>query len=387
MKKIFFIMGILGWVFIMTIAEAAEPIKIGNTYDQTGPFLDASLHANYGLLMAVDEINAQGGIKGRKVELITIDGESSVEKALGNVKRFIQKDKVDGIMGPMYTGPSMAAMPVVNKEKVLCFTGSGGNPVNELLVNKPEERQYLFSLSMGNAFAHEHNMTWLKRKGLTNVAVINPTNDLGESSNRWYQRFAKELGINIIGLEKFDPASLDMTPQLIKLKALAPQAIVTMATGTDASRMVRNFHQLGMKIPLVISDGNVSRYFIDSLEGKTEHVYGPGPKCVAPFESLKANDPFRGKMQSFLNAYEKKFGKKINSYNYEGIGYDGAMLIFEAIKKAGTDGEKRLNYIENLKGYQGANIIYNFSPTNHRGYTVDQICMFKIKDNVWQLAD
>ncbi|MCX5840790.1 MAG: ABC transporter substrate-binding protein [Deltaproteobacteria bacterium] len=387
MKKLFFIVGILGWILMMSIAEAAQPIKIGNTYDQTGPFTDASVHANYGVLVAVDEINAKGGINGRKVEMITIDGESSVEKSLGNVKRFIARDKVNGIMGPMYTGPSMAAMPVINKAKVVAFSGSGGNPVNELLKEKPQERQYLFSLSMGNTFAHEHNLTWLKRKGLTKIAVINPTNDLGESSNRWYQSFSKELGITILGLEKFDPKSLDMTPQLIKLKALSPQAIVTMSTGADASVMVRNFHQLEMKIPLVISDGNVSQTFIDSLEGKTEYVFGPGPKAVAPVDTLKTDDPMKAKMQAFINGYEKKFGKKIKSYNYEGIGYDGAMLIFEAIKKVGTDGEKMLNYIENLKGYKGANIVYNFSPTNHRGYTVEHICMFKIKDGIWQLAD
>lgn len=384
-KKTFFIMGMLGWLLMMASAESAEPIKVGVTYDQTGPCAHASIHASNGLLIATDEINAQGGIGGRKIELITIDGECSVEKSLSNVKKFIQRDKVDAIIGPMYTGPSMAAMAVVDKEKVVLVTGSGGNPINEIM--KPGQKYFLFPLSMGIAFQHDHNMNWLKKRGITRVAVINPTNELGEGSNRWYQHFAPKYGITLVGMEKYDPASLDLTPQLIKLKALAPQALVTMASGADGAIMVKNFHQLGMNIPLITSDANVTSSFIKSLEGKTENIFAPGPKSTAPVETLKPNDPSRGKILAFMQAYEKKFGKKSQSINWEGVGYDSAMLIFEAIKRVGTDHEKMQEYIENLKGFLGVNAIYSFAPTNHRGYSVDQISMFRIQDNVWHLPN
>lgn len=188
-------------------------------------------------------------------------------------------------------------------------------------------------------------------------------------------------------MEKYDPASLDLTPQLIKLKALAPQALVTMASGADGAIMVKNFHQLGMNIPLITSDANVTSSFIKSLEGKTENIFAPGPKSTAPVETLKPDDPSRGKILAFMQAYEKKFGKKSQSINWEGVGYDSAMLIFEAIKRVGTDHEKMQEYIENLKGFLGVNAIYSFAPTNHRGYSVDQISMFRIQDNVWHLPN
>ncbi|MGB9553728.1 MAG: ABC transporter substrate-binding protein, partial [bacterium] len=148
-KRMLVLLGCFAMFFIFGLAYAADPIKIGVTYDQTGPCAHASVHANNGLLIAVDEINARGGINGRKVELISIDGQCSVEKSLSNVKRFIQKDKVEAIIGPMYTGPSMACMPVVNKEKIILVTGSGGNPINEMLAEKPWEKQFLFAISMG----------------------------------------------------------------------------------------------------------------------------------------------------------------------------------------------------------------------------------------------
>jgi branched-chain amino acid transport system substrate-binding protein len=386
-KKMILLLGILAVLFMLNTALAADPIKIGVTYDQTGACAHASIHAMNGLLIAVDEINAGGGIKGRTVELISIDGQCTVEKALGNVKRFIQKDNVDAIIGPMYTGPSMAAMPVVNKAKILLVTGSGGNPINEMLAEKPGEKQFLFSLSMGIVFQHEFNMHWLKKKGITKVAMINPLNKLGEGSNTWYRHFAPKFGIQIVASENYDPASMDLTPQLIKLKATNPGAIVTMASGADGSIMVKNFHQLGMKIPLITSDANITASFIESLEGKTGYVYGPAPISCAPTETLPANDPRRKRIEKFLKDYEKKFGKKSQSINWEGVGYDSLMVTQEAIKNAGGDQTKMRDYIENLQNFPGINATYTFSATNHRGYSVDQLHMFSIKGNAWHLDD
>jgi len=387
-KKMLLVLGILGVFFMFGLAYAADPIKIGVTYDQTGPCAHASIHAMNGLLIAVDEINARGGINGRKVELISIDGQCSVEKSLGNVKRFIQKDKVDAIIGPMYTGPSMACMTVVNKENIILITGSGGNPINEMLAEKPEEKQFLFSVSMGTVFQHEHNMNWLKKRGITKVAMINPLNKLGEGSNIWYKHFAPKFGIQILTSENYDPASMDLTPQLIKLRATNPEAIITFASGADGAIMIKNFHQLGMNIPLITSDANVTASFIESLEGKTDQVFAPGPISTSPVETLAASDPRRQRIEKFMKDYEKKFGKKSQSLNWEGVGYDSMMVIQEAIKNVGTTDQIKIrDHIEKIKNFAGINAAYTFSATNHRGYSVEQIHMFKIKGNIWHLAD
>lgn len=386
-KQMFLLVVILGSFLIYGSVYASTPIKIGVTYDQTGPCAHASIHAMNGLLIAVDEINAKGGINGRKVELISIDGMCSVEKSLANVKRFIQRDKVDAIIGPMYTGPTMACMPVINKEKILLVTGSGGNTINEILMEKPNEKQFLFSLSMGIVFQHEHNLNWLKKKGITKIATINPLNKLGEESNRWYKHFAPNYGIQILTSENYDPASMDLTPQLIKLRGANPEAIVTMASGADGAIMVKNYHQLGMRIPLITSDANVTASFIASLEGRTENVYAPGPISTAPVETLATNDPRRIKIEKFMKDYENKFKTRSQSLNWEGVGYDSMMVIAEAIKNTDGDQTKMRDYIENLKNFQGINAIYSFSATNHRGYSVPQIHMFKIIGNSWQLAN
>lgn len=386
-KKSAMILGIFCVFVAWGMAHAAAPIKIGVTYDQTGPCAHASVHAMNGLIIAVEEINAGGGIAGRKVELISIDGQCSVERALSNVKRFIQSDKVDTIIGPMYTGPSMACMPVVNKAKILLVTGSGGNPINEMLMEKPEEKQFLFSVSMGTVFQHEYNMHWLKKRGITKVAMINPLNKLGEGSNTWYKHFAPKFGVQIVASEDYDPASMDLTPQLIKLKAANPGAIVTMASGADGAIMVKNFHQLGAGIPLITSDANITASFIESLEGKTEQIFGPGPISTAPVETLAATDPRRKRIEKFMEAYEKKFNKKSQSINWEGVGYDSMLVVCEAIKNAGGDQTKMRDYIEGMKNFPGINAAYTFSPTNHRGYSVEQLHMFKIKGNTWILAE
>jgi branched-chain amino acid transport system substrate-binding protein len=213
-------------------------------------------------------------------------------------------------------------------------------------------------------------------------------NKLGEGSNTWYKHFAPKYGIQILTSENYDPASMDLTPQLIKLRATNPGAIITFASGADGAIMIKNFHQLGMNIPLITSDANVTASFIESLEGKTEQVFAPGPISTSPVEILAANDPRRQRIEKFMKDYEKKFGKKSQSINWEGVGYDSLMVIQEAIKNVGnTDQIKIRDYIENIKNFPGINAIYTFSPTNHRGYSVAQIHMYKIKGNVWHLAD
>jgi branched-chain amino acid transport system substrate-binding protein len=198
--------------------------------------------------------------------------------------------------------------------------------------------------------------------------------------------WASANNVKILMIEKYDPNSTDLTPQLIKIKGMNPQALATMGTGRDAVVMVKNFHQLGMQIPFFVSFGNNSSSWVKALGGNTEYVLLPGPLTSVDINLIPDDSAQKPLIKKLIEGYEKKYGKLQDAF-WVGAGYDYAHIAVTALEKVGLDGEKIRDWIENLKDFVGAHGIYSYSSTNHIYDFTKGGRMLKIKDDRWVFSD
>ena len=346
-------------------AVAAEPVKLGLVAALSGPSAQSGEAITRGLLVAIDEINAAGGILGgRKIELIRRDDESSPPKGVIAARELIFKEKVAAFFGGIDSPVSLAIVPLANKSKVP-FMGNwaAATPITRNKANP----NYVFRVSAVDAIVdikllqYAHKTFDAKKVGL--MLINNPW---GESNEKGLK--AADAGNNdveIVGVEKFENGDVDMVPQLTRLKQNGAGAIVLVTNAPPGAQMMKSRERMGWKVP-VVSHWGISGGRFPELAGATA-----GEAHFVQTYSFFGEQSAVGKR--VLDALIKKFDT-INGPEdiFSPVGtanaYDAMHLVARAIDKAGsTDGDAIRQALENLGSYDGLIKSYNppFTAENH----------------------
>ena len=387
MRKRFFALTVCLSVltFLGGIVLAADTIKLGAAYSMTGRIGWIGEDCVNGAKLAVDEVNAKGGINGKQIELVVYDTKTNPDTARTVFEKLIKKDKVAAICGPVITQSTQTVMPLAEKYKIPYAAVSGGIQINAVILpeyKKKGKKCYTWAMSIGTPRQDEVKTLWLKEKGYKKLGNIEPLSQMGDLSAAMYEKWAKKYGMELVIKEKFDNKGTDFTTQMSKIKAAGADSIGTMASGGPATILVKNRDQVGMKdVPMMTSDANLSKKFIKLLGENTFNVYTVG--AISNYvDYLKDSDPQKARIMGFVKKYEAKFGKKPRSMFFAPCGYDTALMFINAMKAVGTDGEKIRDYVENHK-LDGIQATYTFSDLDHRGIGVDQASVMKIKGGEW----
>jgi branched-chain amino acid transport system substrate-binding protein len=375
-------------LFVFGMADAADTIKLGAAYSMTGRIGWIGEDCVNGAKLIVDEVNAKGGINGKKIELIVYDTKTNPDTARTVFEKLIKKDKVVAICGPVITQSTQTVMPIAERYKIPYAAVSGGIQINAVILpkyKKEGKKCYTWAMSIGTPRQNEVKVLWLKNNGYKKIGNIEPLSQMGDLSALMYQQWAQKYGLEVVATERFDNKGADFTTQMSKLKAAGADCIGTMASGAPASILVKNRDQVGMKdVPMMTSDANLSKKFIKLLEGNVANVYTVG--AISNYvEHLPDSNPQKKEIIDFIKRFEAKFGKKPRSMFFAPCGYDTALMFINAIKAVGTDGEKIRDYIESHP-LQGVQAHYTFSDLDHRGIGVDQASVMKISQDDWAPA-
>lgn len=372
------------------VAYAEDTIKIGATYSMTGRIGWIGGDGVNGAKLAIDEINARGGIRGKKLELVVYDTKTKADTARTNFEKLIKKDKVVAICGPVVTQATQTVMPIAEKYKIPYAAMSGGIQINAVILpeyKRKGKKSYTWAMSIGTPRQNEVKTLWLKKKGHKNIGNIEPLSQMGDLSEKMYDKWARKYGLSIVAREKFDNKGTDFTTQMSKLKAAGADSIGTMASGGPSVTLVKNRDQVGMgHVPMMTSDANLSRKFISLLGANTANVYTVATK-VQYANILKDSDPQKGVVLDFQRRFKANYGKGPKSWFFASLGYDSALMFIRAIEVVGTDGEKIRDWLENQTRFNGVQAIYSWSDLDHRGVGTDQASVMKISGGNWVPAD
>jgi len=360
------------------LAQSSAPIRIGAVLSTTGPagYLgDPQLKT---LQTYIAQINTDGGVLGRKLELVHYDDASDAGKANGFAKRLMDDDKVDLLIAGTTTGATMAMAPLVEKAGIPLISLSGAVVVVEPV------KKWIFKTPHTDRMAAEKVFEDMKKRGFTKVGLLSETSGFGASGAKEARTVAAKYAITLVADETYGPKDTDMTAQLTKMRGVAGmQAVFVFGLGQGPAVVTKNYAQLGMTLPLYQSHGVASNEFIKLAGKAAEGVRLPSPALLVA-NSLAANDPQKPLVTSYAATYWKQYKDEPSTFG--GYALDALMLGVHAIKTAGGTGKEAVrNALEKTKGFMGTTGQFNMTASDHMGLNLSAFRMVEVKDGGWVL--
>ena len=363
---------------------ANEPIKIGYLPALTGPSSSTGVGMNRGVQLAVEAINAAGGINGRKIDLISRDTQSDPTKAVNAVAELTQRQKVSISWGPVNSGEALAATPLIARDKVPMIQPCW---VDELIDVKkyPMAYRHAPTNTQVGAGANYYVVDVLKLK---KVAVISDTTGYGTASVNTYVPMLKAKGAEVVYQNHIDAANPDLKPELLRMQAAGAQAIMPWSVNAGfLSRICNARGAMGWDVPIV---------------GQTTLGSGPTKALLEKPEYWNKvySNNFRnccyvnGKLPPRAADYVEQLKKAKIEFGdtllwWVALGWDGVQMMAETFKTAGTKAEDIVAYLNKVKGWPGIYGTVTWTPEQHNGFPDSEVVMCEVnslRDGAFNLA-
>ena len=362
--------GALSWG---ATALAQEPIRIGWLSSLTGPLSSAAIAENQGVQFAVDEINAAGGVNGRKLELVTRDTAGDPTKAVNLAKQLAFTEKVHFVIGPVNSGESLATVPIVSRAGIPNLVIG---TVDELVdpVKYPRAFRAINTNRQWIEAANGYALNILKRK---KVAVIGDTTGYGTSSAKTAGELLEKAGIKPVYTALLDPNKTDLTDEMGKAKAAGADVIMPWSAATGLlARMLNTRGDMGWDVAIVGHPALMAPA-IRKLLNKPEYW---GNAYAAGYASTTYDDKGRlpAATQALIDRLHAKTGKAEIDYMlwWVALGYDTVRIVEHSVKQAGgTDAEAIEKVLESGKPIAGVYATYTWTATQRNGFPDHQIVM------------
>jgi branched-chain amino acid transport system substrate-binding protein len=349
----------------------AEPIRVGWLAALTGPSSAPGVGFNRGVIYAAEAINAAGGVKGRRVEIITRDTQGEPTKAVNATQELISQAKVHAIWGPTNSGESLAVTPIMARAKMPNIHPC----VVDTLI---DERRFpnAFRISPSNTqwddAVRNYCLAILKLK---KIAVIGDTTGYGVSAVNASVAGFKKDGAEVVYQANIDATQPDMTPDMLRARNAGAEAIVvwSVSTGMEA-RMMNTRAAMGWDVPFVghpsLSSGEIGG--LVEKPANWEKVYAIGYRSC----SYGADGKLPPKNQALVERLAGKVNLQDTLLWWVACGIDAIDLVAKAIETTGSSSsEAIIGYWNGLTKYEGHFGNYAYSPTQHNGYPVADVVM------------
>jgi branched-chain amino acid transport system substrate-binding protein len=323
-------------------AAAGATIRIGEFASLTGKEAAFGQSSHKGTQLAIDELNAAGGLLGKQIEFISEDNRSTPGESATIAKKLITRDKVVALLGEVASGRSLEAAPIAQQSQVPMISPSSTNP------KVTETGDYIFRVCFIDPFQGKLLAEFARRTlKAQKIAVFS---DVSAPYSVGLAQFFRDSfvagGGQIVAEQKYTGGDKDFSAQLTAIKSQKPDAIIVPGYYTDAGLIVRQARQLGIKVPLFGGDGWEAPELLeiagaDALQGTYYSTHF----------SSESTEPLA---QKFVAAYKAKYNGE-SPDAMAALGYDSAMVLANAIMRAGTtDGPKLREALAATSNFPGA---------------------------------
>ncbi len=361
-------------------AAAQETIKIGLVTALSGQSARAGEAITRGMTIAIDEINAKGGLlNGRKLELVRRDDEGNPAKGVVAARELIFKEKVAVLFGGLDTPVSMAIVPIANQEKVP-FMGpwAAGTPITK----NGASPNYAFRVSAVDEIVNKAMLQYAQKTfKATKPAMILVDNPWGESNEKGLTAALAAQNMKAVGIEKFDGNAVDVVPQLTKLKASGADVLFLVGNVGPSAQVVKSLDRMAWKVPVVSHWGPAG--------GRFTELAGPNAKSVhfvQTYSFFGKQSPVGDKVMKALMAKYPDIKGADDVTPSVGVAnaYDAMQLSALAIAKAGsTKGDDVREGFYKIDSYDGLIKTYKkpFSAGVHDAVTETDYVWAQFIDN------
>ena len=322
-----------------TVATAQD-IAVGEYASLTGSEATFGINSDNGVKLAADEINASGGLLGRKVTLIVEDDQSKPGQPSSAVKKLINSDKVVAVIGEIASSRSLEAAPICQEAKIPMVSPGSTNPT------VTEKGDYIFRVCFIDPFQGTVMAKFaLDTLHAKKVAILSDvTSDYSKGLSQYFTEYFKAHGGQIVIERSYSGSGKDkdFRAQLTAIKSAQPDAIFLPGYYTEAGLIGKQARILGIKVPLLGGDGWDSPKLAEIAGSSLDGCY-----FSTHFSPADQNP----KVQDFVKKYQAKY--KTMPDGMAPLGYDAMMILASAIKDAGsTDGAKVRDALAKVKDYE-----------------------------------
>ncbi|MEO6246285.1 MAG: ABC transporter substrate-binding protein [Opitutaceae bacterium] len=308
-------------VLLASCAKQADTLRIGEFASMTGKEATYGQASHKGTLLAIDEVNAAGGVLGKKLELLSEDNQSKAGESATIVKKFISRDKVIAVLGEVASSRSLEAAPICQAAGIPMITPSSTSP------EVTAKGDYIFRVCFIDPFQGTVMAKFAKNSlKVRRVALLTSASSAYSVGLAKYfkERFAADGGV--VALEqKFSEGDKDFRAQLTAIKAAQVEGLFVPGYYAEAALICKQAQDLGIKVPIFGADGWESPELV-SIGGKA--VEGT---FFATHYSPENSDPA---VVKFNTLFRQRWGDASDTLN--GLGYDSVMMLVDALKRAGT---------------------------------------------------
>ena len=352
-------------------AGGKEPLKVGALLSVTGPASFLGAPEARTLEMLVQDLNAQGGVDGHRIELVVKDTGGDPAKAVSFAKQLIEEDRVFAIVGPATSGETIAVKALAEQAGTLLLSCAAA----EVIVNPV--LPHVFKVAPKDSFAAEMIFRRMEKMGVKRIGFLSSNTGFGKAGKEQVEKLAPAHGIEIAVSEVYDKAATDLTAEVTKVKAAGVQAILNWSIEPAQSIVIKNARQIGLTVPIFQSHGFANIQYAKAAGAAAEGVIFPASRIVVA-EALPDKHAQKPVVAAYKKGYEARYKEDVSTFG--GHAHDALMILVRAVKEAGLDRAKVRSAVEGMKGFVGTAGVFNFSPTDHNGLALDAFEMLTVKD-------
>jgi branched-chain amino acid transport system substrate-binding protein len=302
-------------------------IPVGQFGSLTGAQATFGESSDKGVQLALDEINAAGGVLGQQIRLITKDNQSKPGETSTVVRELITRNKVVALIGEVASGRSLEAAPIAQRNGIPMISPSSTSE------KVTESGDHIFRVCFIDPFQGKVCAKFARGLGITKAAILTDVSkDYSMGLTKSFKAEFTKDGSVITGEQSYSGGDKDFSAQLTAIKAGNPQAIFLPAYYTDAPLIIRQARQLGITVPFIGGDGWDSPELVAVGGNSVEGCY---------FSNHFSNQSTDPRVTSFVTAYRKKYGSDPDAIS--ALGYDALYILADAMKRAETTDPAKVN--------------------------------------------
>ena len=367
------LLALASWLALAGRAQAAEPFTVGVIAPTSGPVAFVGVAQLSAIQWWQQDVNGKGGIRGRKVELVTCDDQANPEIAVTCARNLISRH-AQIILNTSVTGPVRATLPLVKNGPVMIVA----SPAIE-----PDPSTYVFQGLPTDLEITRALLAFLKANHVSRLGMIGATDATGEVGVADAQKVFPPGGVKL-DVSRIDLRANDASIQLMNITKAGPQAIYSSYSGGGAATVVKSYANLGMTLPLIVSNANVTNSFIQVIKNDMPpRLFGLGMRSIVP--ALVTDPANRQRVEYFEKSYQAWKHEPVDQLNHLGLLLaDVAGAVLQKVDDPGNPAAVK-TFLEHTPINSVQTIRY--APDNHVALKAENMIVVEYKKGRWTKAD
>jgi branched-chain amino acid transport system substrate-binding protein len=348
---------------------SGDPIRVGLIVSVTGNYTPLGTEDKKAVELAVEQVNAKGGLLGRKVEIVFRDDKTQPDQAVLALNAI--KRDIDAVIGPVFSNAALAAEPIAQRDKIPYLSLAPATEQVEPI------KSHVFVIPALSRMYAENYLQYFQSQRITRIAVAHDSkSSYSVAGHKAVRQLASRYGVRIVRDEPYETTTGNFSPIFTRVKGSGAQALLFWGSGPPGVTVTKQYAASGLKVPLMLTASQASTLWTRPVGAAGEGLTVQSAIGVVG-DHLPAG-PQKQAIDRLAVPFKQKYGYPPPQFAQDG--YSAAQLLFEAIRKAGsTDKDKVQKALETMELVTPVGR-FRYSPTDHSGLTPDYISVNTVKN-------